>query len=158
MGVGYFFILLAINSLFLLAVFFYFKNKIEFFTDSKRILSDIRDEVDRIIVDLNHTTAQNIELIEVKIKELKKESERAEKLVGILHREKTSKDSGRKTYTEILKKSREVEAHREVSKEKDLNKIVLELYNSGISESMIAKEVGLSIGEVQLILSLNGRR
>ncbi|GEM_PF-3302699 len=151
-------LIFTLNLILILIVFFYFKRKVIELKDSRNFLKEVRDEVDRIIVELNQTTAQNIALIEERINTLKRETERAERVISLISRERGRRNTAASGYEKIMKKSQSGKGHVELPKEEDINEKVLKLYNSGLSETLIAKEVGLPVGEIQLIVSLNKRR
>ena len=76
---------LAIAGYFI--VYLILKAKLNKSVDPKAILESIREEVDRIIVELNSTTDRNITLLEDKVQSLSTLLEQADKKIGILKRE-----------------------------------------------------------------------
>ncbi len=151
--------MLAVSFIISLVVYLKLNRKIETTKNPKYVLKEIRDEVDRILVELNQTTAQNIELIEDRIALLKSLIEKADKRIALLKREEEKGIKNTHIYAELGKK-RTIGEVREKEKrgqktETDVSQKVLNMYKSGFAESLIAKEVGLTIGEVQLIISLN---
>ncbi len=128
----------------------------------------IREEVNRLMVELNQTTDRNIALIEDRIASLTELLSKADKKIGLLRRESEKHDMGAKVYgriREVKAPDQAVESPREPTvnppafeAETDLRERVIALHRAGITASLIASRVGAPRGEVELILSLEDRK
>jgi len=158
----------------LFVIFFYFKRKIDKQLKPSRILKNIRSEIQRLIAEVNQTTDRDIGLLEAKIKELNDYLQKADKRIGLLKQETEKHEMGNRVYNDIMKKhfASKAEQYQEKNKnsssqespkdndknekkeEKSMRKQVLELYNQGMSPTIIAKKLDTTIGEVELIISI----
>ncbi len=119
--------------------------------DPQTVLESIRGEVDRIIVELNSTTDRNITLLEDKVQSLATLIEQADKKIGILRREIEKHELAGKVYSELAeKRAKEPE-------EQDVHTRVVQLHRQGISASVIAKRLGITLAEIELIITLQTR-
>lgn len=149
---------------------FYLRLKSRF--SSRRVLSEIRQEMDSLIVDLGRETDRDVALLESRIQGLRNLMEEAQQMILLSSRE-----------TEKRKRSSEIEhqltmnPHKEETKpvepvrvytrqsvirssspvtiEVPLAERVLDLARKDISPQMIAKTLSVSLGEVELILDMN---
>ena len=137
---------LAIAGYFI--VYLILKAKLQKSVDPKVILDSIREEVDRIIVELNSTTDRNITLLEDKVQNLSSLLEQADKKIGLLRREIEKHELSGKVYSELAEKR-----GQEVAEE-DLQSRVLRLHKQGIPASAIAKQLGITLAEIELIVTL----
>ena len=142
---------LAIAGYFI--VYLILKSKLNKSVDPKAILESIREEVDRIIVELNSTTDRNITLLEDKVQSLNTLLEQADKKIGILKREIEKHELSAKVYSELAHSGKAVEK----TEEQDRHAQVLNLHRQGISTSAIAKRLGITLAEIELIISLASR-
>ncbi len=147
-----FFLIVSLNLVIVLLIFLVLKKRIDSISDSRLVLKDIRDEVDRMLVELNQTTERNIALLEDKLVEVHNTLDRVDRKLKLLDRGRGKQDLTERVYTDI-KKSKPV-----VTQKRDLQQEVLNLYHSGLTESIIAKRLNLPVGEVQLIISLSVTR
>ena len=131
-------------------VYLILKAKLSRSVDPKAILESIRGEVDRIIVELNSTTDRNITLLEDKVQSLSTLLEQADRKIGILKREIEKHELSSKVYSELAH-SRTVVQEPD---EQDRRTQVLNLHRQGISKSAIAKRVGITLAEIELIVTL----
>jgi hypothetical protein len=129
-------------------VYLILKSKVNKTVDPKAILGSIREEVDRIIVELNSTTDRNITLLEDRVQSLNALLEKADKKISILRREIEKHELSGKVYSEL--KERTVQE----PEEQDRHAQVLSLHRQGISASAIAKRVGITLAEIELIITL----
>jgi hypothetical protein len=128
----------------------------------------IREEVNKLMVELNQTTDRNIALIEDRIASLTELLSKADKKIGLLRRESEKHDMGARVYGRIREAKTPdpaVEAPREpavnqkaLESETDLRERVVALHRAGFTASLIASRVGAPRGEVELILSLENRK
>ena len=129
-------------------VYLILKQKLSKSLDPQAILESIREEVDRIIVELNSTTDRNITLLEDKVQSLTYLIEQADKKIGILRREIEKHELAGKVYSELAeKRAKEPE-------EQDVYNQVVQLHRQGISASVIAKRLGITLAEIELIITL----
>jgi len=137
-----------------LVLYLALKKKIEARTDAASVLKQIRDEVDRLIVELNQTTDRNITLIEDKLASLNEQLALADKRIVMLRREAVKDQAGTHVYSNlVIKRADEPAAAGE-----DIHQQVLGLHLSGLTPPMIAKRLGKPLAEVDLIISLSARR
>jgi len=116
--------------------------------DPQTVLESIREEVDRIIVELNSTTDRNITLLEDKVRSLTSLIEQADKKISILRREIEKHELAGKVYSELAgKRIQEPE-------EQDVHAQAVQLHRQGISVPVIAKRLGITLAEIELIISL----
>ena len=133
-------------------IYLILKSRLNALVDPKTVLDSIRDEVDRIIVELNSTTDRNVTLLEDKVQTLSGLLEQADKKIGILRREIEKHEMSARVYSELA--ARRV---REPAEE-DLHTRVLRLHGEGISASAIARQLGIALAEIELIISLAGKK
>jgi len=139
---------LAIAGYFI--VYLILKAKLNKSVDPKAILESIREEVDRIIVELNSTTDRNITLMEDKVQSLTALLEQADKKIGILKREIEKHELSGKVYSELARGGQRIQQ----PEEQDRRTQVLNLHRQGISASAIAKRLGITLAEIELIITL----
>jgi hypothetical protein len=151
-------ILIGLNALALVFMFGFFNRKIEKRLESGNLLENVRREIQGIILELNKTTDRNIGLIEERVASLKEFIESADKRIMLINREAEKHELSTQVYNMLRKKSRlptedqpqgEGVPRRPVSYEEVMN-----LYNKGISAGLIANKLGTTIGEVELVISL----
>ncbi len=150
---------IIINIMILVSMFFYLNHKIDRSLQIHQIVAKARKELQGILVELNHATERNVALVEDRIHQLKKSLEAVDKRLAVLHREMEKKFPA--TYNSLAQKQETSMAQQESQeeKQKEFSKAdVLELYNKGISPSLIAAKLGTTIGEVELIISLQDRK
>jgi hypothetical protein len=116
--------------------------------DPQTVLESIREEVDRIIVELNSTTDRNITLLEDQVQSLTTLIEKADKKIGILRREIEKHELAGKVYSELAEK------RAKKPEEQDVRTRVVQLHRQGISASVIAKRLGITLAEIELIITL----
>ena len=116
----------------------------------------IQDEIASIMVELNRTTEQSIQLIEDKITVLQELLSKVDKKLSILKRESEKHEISRSIYDRIRQAQERGEGTRIA--DRDIQREVIRLYREGFSPSIIAAQVGTTVGEVELIISLERRR
>jgi hypothetical protein len=188
----------------LLLVYVLLRDRVRRATSSEAQISEIRDEVSRLVVELNQTTDRNIALMEDRISSLNEQLSVADKKIGLLRREIEKHDVGTQVYGRLaetrprpsapslpplsvelsekpvppederdagLREWREPAPERpqaaavpraavSVRREEagDLRERVMLLFRSGFAASLIASRVGVPLGEVELIISLEQRK
>lgn len=121
-------------------------------------LDKIQQEVEKMLVELNHATSRNIDLIETRIQDLKEILATADKRIGLLKREEEKHEIGKTVYTRIMKNPSVPVINRNTVDDMPALNVrdrILNLHHSGFSSSMIANQVGKTVGEVELVISLS---
>ena len=95
-------ILLALDIGGLLLVYVLLRDRVRRATTANAQISEIRDEMSRLVVDLNQTTDRNIALIEDRIASLNELLSAADKKIGLLHREIEKHDVGTQVYSRLV--------------------------------------------------------
>jgi len=176
----------------LLLVYALLRDRVRRATSAATQIAELRDEVSRLVVELNQTTERNVALLEDRVTHLNDLLAAADRKMGVLQREIEKHDVGSKVYNRILDRGgREAAAQQpavpakqapplsvELS-EKTVTDIgakpapsaaetgfprhethqrVVMLSQSGFSAPLIAARVGIPLGEVELIISLERQR
>jgi len=158
--------ILFIIIIFSLFVLFRRINKLQKF----KVLGEIESEVNNLILELNQTADRNINILEEKIRTLVKILNDADKRIKILGTESGKPKSEPVTYNQlgiiqdnqilnnkIEKNQPEIIGEKVVEqkiKEKNKKDKIIEFHNNGFTSTVIASRVGLTVGEVELIISL----
>jgi len=126
------------------------------FTSTAQI-DKVKEEVERMLVELNHATSRNIDLIEARVVQLKEMLASVDKRIGLYKREMEKTELGKRVYSSIVKaqppavmKNEEPEPVSSVN----IRDKVLNLYHAGFTTAVIANQLQSTIGEVELIISL----
>jgi hypothetical protein len=85
----------------LLLVYVVLRDRVRRATTAEAQISEIRDEVSRLVVELNQTTDRNIALIEDRISSLNEQLSVADKKIGLLRREIEKHDVGTQVYNRL---------------------------------------------------------
>jgi hypothetical protein len=151
-------LILGVLVMGLVIIYFLLKRTIEKRVNPARLIDTIHTEVNKILVELNNITERNISLMEERVKELSALLEKADKKILLLQRE-SEKYSMSKNYNDIIKKSQKQGKERRKSDE-DMNirEKVMKLYHEGFSPAIIANQINLPVGEIELIISLEERK
>lgn len=140
------------------AVYLLLKARISRALDPATVLREIRGEVDRMIVELNQTTDRNVSLVEDRIRKVSELLEAADKKIGLLRRESEKQEVASRVYSEL---KRAVPGREQLDnggkQPADARQRVVALHARGISASAIARELGITRAEVELIVSLSSR-
>lgn len=206
----------------LLLVYAVLRDRIRRATSAAAQIAELREEVSRLVVELNQTTERNVALIEDRISGLTEILAAADKKIGLLHREIEKHDVGTQVYSRLVEgRQQAVQAREQVppapqvpplsvelsekadrrpgarspaapgqdaaggeraaqrqarsesgaratvsgsapvegaSPRQDLHQRVMMLSRSGFSAALIAGRVGIPLGEVELIISLERQR
>lgn len=125
------------------------------------LIAEIKKELDQVIIEINRTTETNIGLLEDKINTIAELLSKADKRIVLLRRE-SEKFNLSKDYSQILKRVKTQSQPpvtpvqpEESSVQPSLHDRVLQLHREGFSKSIIANKINVSIGEVELIISLD---
>ena len=163
-------------------VYFLLKKKIARALGSASILREVREEVNRILVELNQTTHRNVTLIEDRIAALSELLARADKKIALVRREEEKKELADRLYTELASRRRGPESpaftpaspgsapaspgstvpppapEGPTEGRSDRMEEAVRLAQAGLSPALISRRLGLTRGEVELILSLAERQ
>ncbi|HUI72392.1 MAG TPA: hypothetical protein VL354_17870 [Spirochaetia bacterium] len=181
----------------LLLVYVLLRDRVRRATSAATQIAELRDEVSRLVVELNQTTERNVALLEDRVTQLNELLSTADRKMGLLQREMEKHDVGAKVYSRLVEKGdreapardlpvREppvptkpptplsVELSEKVStgagatpaagavetgvRRHDTHQRVILLSQSGFSAPLIAAQVGIPLGEVELIISLERQR
>ncbi len=94
-------------SLILWAVsFLYFRSYLSRRTSAQRVLSEFRDEVDKLVAEIDAATDRDVQLVEDRMKALRALLDEAEKRVGTMRREVERRSSEERAYAELGKRAR----------------------------------------------------
>jgi hypothetical protein len=196
-------IMLVVDIGGLLLVYVLLRDRVRRATTVESQIADVREEVSRLLVELNQTTDRNIALIEDRIARLNESLATADKKIGLLRREIEKHDVGSQIYSRLAegrppsmaadagippgpgagmgsspapiaalavelssmaeprggRRRDELRVETGGAGEKpDLHQRVITLYGAGFSPALIASRVGVPLGEVELIISLEQRK
>ena len=85
----------------LLLIYVLLRDRVRRAASSDAHIAEIRDEVSRLLVELNRTTDRNIALIEDRITSLNELLSSADKKIGLLRRETEKHDVGTQIYSRL---------------------------------------------------------
>ncbi len=130
------------------------------------VIIELESEVNDLVLELNQTADRNINILEEKIKTLTRLLHDADKRIKILGTESDKIKTETVVYNQLGKingaqypeeKTFAQEQKPQITKqavEKNKKGIIVELHNNGFTSPVIATRVGLTVGEVELIISL----
>ena len=159
-------VLLIINLVVLFAAFIRLKDRFS----SARILGDIRSEIDRLIMDLGRETDRDVAILEDRIRGLRELMDEADRRILLADREesksKTSPEIPAPEVTPeqtpeqtepviIYTKPRISRRESQIEPEIPVRERAIQMARKDISPEIIAKTLGISQGEVDLILTMN---
>jgi hypothetical protein len=139
------------------ALFLIFRRMISRWISNAAQLDKIRDEVGRMLVELNRTTGQNIDLIEARVGQLREFLGTVDKRITLYKREAAKVEVGKGVYSSIIKNKpapAPEKIEREIITTISLRDKVLNLYHAGFTSAMIANQLQSTVGEVELIIAL----
>ncbi|MBN1799298.1 MAG: hypothetical protein JW822_12025 [Spirochaetales bacterium] len=143
-----FLFIIACQLISFLLLYIILKRKLDKQYSKQGQIETIESEVEKIIIELNQTTSRNIGLIEDKMKEIESLLDSTEKRLNTLKRESEKHDLSKKVYNNLI-------ANDHKSQNRNIKDEVIRLYSSGFPSEMIANQLGASVGEVELIISLS---
>jgi hypothetical protein len=146
-----FLFIVACQLISFLLLYVFLKKKLEKQFSHDAQIEKIEREVEKIITELNSTTERNIGILEHKLTEIQNILTATDKRLGVLKRESEKHDLSKKIYTNL---SPAVGGN----KNRDIKEEVMRMYSTGFSSDMIATQLGTSIGEVELIISLAAKK
>jgi len=145
-----------INIGILSIMYLVFRKKLEKAVTASSLVEHVRREIDELVVELNHTTDRNIELIEERIGRLNKLLKDADNRIVVLNRQQ-ERPAVKDTYEDVVRPRPGAERKAE-DREPTVKEKVLLLSGQGFDNAVIAGRLGLTLGEVDLIVSLETRR
>jgi len=150
--------LLSLNAGVLALMFIYFNRKIAKRLAEQALIERVRSEVGDIIVELNRTTERNVGLVEDRIRDLKETLDSADKRLVLIQREAEKREMSTQVYTHLQR--RPVPRTEDQSKDRKTlpAEEILDLHHKGISSELIANKLGTTVGEVELVISLQTGR
>jgi hypothetical protein len=189
------FLIVGLNVIVIAVCFLVISARINARLKPDTILEQIRREISSLVLELNQTAEQNIQILEDRIDAMKKLLDQADKRIRVLKTEQEKHSRSTEVYTNILKNVpapknykrsesaaenspiggyiREYDtvdeprtrsgygADPEIG-EQDGRKldssVILDLHRKGIASNIIAHRVGSTVGEVELVISLHGRK
>jgi hypothetical protein len=165
-------VVIALNALGYLVMYLILNDRIRRSSSPASQIQGLREEVDRLVIELNQTTARNIALIEDKIAELTEALAKADRKIGLFRRESEKHDVGAKVYSRILEAKTDRETQKVESPDaaprgkaenpggalRDIQKEIISLHRAGFSAPLISSRVGAPLGEVELVISLEKRK
>ncbi len=96
-----FFLLLLINVI-ILGVFFYiFTRRFKRYIHSDKVLENIRQEIERLLIEVNQVSDQNITLLDDKIRAIRIVLEESRKTISLLKRERTKRIKSEELYADM---------------------------------------------------------
>ena len=154
----YMFVIICLFAAGFFALYFLFRRIIFRLFSKAAQLDKIKEEVEKTLVELNHATSRNIDLVEERLERLREMLHLVDKRMGVFKREMEKTDISKKVYSSIIKNTTltqaDVRQDTEVVTTISLRDKVLNLYHAGFTTSMIASQLNSTIGEVELIISL----
>lgn len=162
------FLPLAVCMLFV----YFWRRRLRRELETDAIIGKLRTEVGAMVTELNGTTERNIALLENQIRTVNELIDRAGKATGALQKEKEKHELSSRVYTSLSRsKPLKLDVEEESPKKPDpiesepadfdslpVREKALLLHRKGSSLDSIATELDMSRGEVELIISLHGRR
>jgi hypothetical protein len=170
-------IIFLLNIAVVIIGYYIVRNKLERILVNKEIIKKVKDEINSIIIQLNETTLNNISLIEEKKKNLDKLVVLADKKKTGLKTKLTEKDE--LNFDDMLKKEEATYSPEKLGKQKKIavEKVQLELspldeelknmpiiekarylLDNGFSAQEIQKKIGISSGELELIINIESMK
>ncbi len=148
------FVSVCINIIVILFIYLKLTKQIRNTKSYDYMIEQIRRDVDELVVEINQTTDRNISLVEDRINTIKKLLMQVDSRITLLDRETQKPKKVIPRYTNlqkiILPDVTKIRNDQKVSKKEQ----VIELSRKGFTSGIIASKVGVSIGEVELIISL----
>jgi len=206
-------ITLVVDVAGLLLIYAILSDRVRRQTTASSQIAALRDEVSRLVVELNQTTERNVALVEDRLASLNELSAAADKKMGMLRRETEKHDVGAQVYSRLAEKSAAARAAARSAETparsaegtpraaepglpagsarpegtpreeaapadgggrggprdapragldrgegQDVRQRVMMLHRSGFPATLIASRVGMPVGEVELIISLEQRK
>jgi hypothetical protein len=164
-------IVVSVNILGYIVLFFMLKERMRRAVSPQAQLGEVREEVNRLVIELNQTTDRNISLLEDRIAGLTELLSKADRKIAMLRRESEKHEVGARVYDRMVSSdtAQRTRTQREDvekaapprgeqrAETRDTRDAVIDLYRAGLTASLISARVGAPLGEVELIISLAER-
>ncbi len=154
MQLSLFFLAVGINIGVILFIYLRIRDHVRKSTETSHVLDDIRDDVEALVVEINQITDRNVSIIEDRVKQLNKLIADADKRITLMKRENEKHVREVPRYNDLNKPGMKDIEHVRSEQKTSKREQVLDLYRKGFSSGIIASKTGISIGEVELIVSL----
>jgi hypothetical protein len=164
-------ILLAVEIGGLLVIWAVLRERVRRAASAASQAGELREEVGRLVVEMNQTAERNIALVEDAMARLNELLARTDKKIGLLAREADRHDGGMRLYGKLAEARRAAEpasagdaavpgaaAPARGPVPADPRAEVVLLSRQGFAPALIASRVGLPLGEVELIAAIEKRR
>lgn len=151
------FVLLAAILVGWLVQYLLLRRRIDRSTQIPAQLEQVREEVGRMVVQLNQTTDRNVSLLEDRIRQLTELLAKADRKIGLLRREGEKHEVSQSVYNHLVKSrpaAPAAEGAEEGPERKDRREEILRLHRAGFTPPAIARQINMSLGEVELVISL----
>ncbi|MDX9800197.1 MAG: hypothetical protein RBT69_02535 [Spirochaetia bacterium] len=166
-------ITLLVNTLTLFLIFHYFKWKLtsyNFLEGFEKKKDEFKNEIDEIIIEINRTTERNLQILEAKIIQLNEITDRSEKVFSALKKQKDTAENTdeifqkleRKSNSDKIEKLGSPQSVKPIKKNEnsavvreDIRSKVMTMYQNGIDIELISRNLGITSGEAELIISIN---
>jgi len=148
--------------------------------DPQGLLTEVREEINQVLTEMNNVTDRNIDIMEDRIQKIRGLIQETDKKIILFQRELKKGDKEPIIYSHLVRRmplkpvesqgesqvesprpSQEASLPKEPEEEKKKavsnKERVVQLYRQGFSPDIIASRVGITMGEVELIISLQGR-
>jgi hypothetical protein len=156
---------IIINFAALFIIFHYFKWKLtsyNFLEGFEKKKGDINYEIDAMLVEINRTTERNLQILEAKINQLNEVVLRSEKIFNAVKKEQTISVNTEDIYHKLERKSfnDSIVKHADaataaVPVKEDIREKVISMHRNGIDVELISRNLGITSGEVELMISIN---
>jgi hypothetical protein len=144
-----------------LVLYFLLSRNLEKKIRSSRVFERIRKELEELLFEINQTTDRNITVMEDRIDKMKKLIDRAEALSDKVERVRPVREKAPELETVRLDIKRAVTvtdplfAQEELPEETtDVRQSIVMMHFQGMDSRLIARKTGKTVGEVDLIISM----
>jgi len=145
-----FFILFIFNALVLGIFIIWGRNKINEAADREKLLRPISNEIESMLTQINKSSLDAVTLMEDKISHLRNEMTEADRRITMLDAVESRKEQNTYEHLNPGPVSLNLNAPRDERSE------IVSLKKEGLTPEAIASRVGTTVGEVEMILSLDG--
>ncbi|MBN1410607.1 MAG: hypothetical protein JW969_07165 [Spirochaetales bacterium] len=147
-------IILLISAGFLV-IYFILRNRFSRLIRKNTFIDEMKKELNKMIVEMNEVTDRNIALIEDKMTHLTNLLTKTEKKIEVLKREHERYSIVREIAERKEQESLKNMAEKEI---KPSREEVIALYYQGFSAQVIASRLNMPVGEVELVIALEGEK
>lgn len=160
-------IILITTTVYSFIIYLLLKNRLDSIVNNKKFLREVREEVSSLITQINETSDRNVTLLENRLERLTSLLDEADNRISSLKLSNNVKVENVPTIKppkaepiKVVEGSNKTKSSLDIDlidDKDDLSKKdrILLLHKQGISNSIIAKKTESTIGEVELIITLN---